>query len=273
MTQLTVGQEDGLYYEYDPPSGDGSVTFVFVNAVTGDAAQWQAAIGPALRRAGHGVLVWNFRGQANSPFAPGARLDDELIAGDLRRLVDHLKPPRPVLVGLSIGGLYAARACLQGCEAAGLVLVNTLRRIGPRIAWVNDATLRAIEVGGPALVRDLMTPLLMGPDFLVASRPNFLQADTRYEPPARDSGLYNLVSWMGRADWDLPYERLNVPTLVMIGPHDRVFYDPEVVDELQARLPNARRVVVPEAGHMLPLEKPEAFVAALTAFAAELVDR
>ena len=270
---LSLGPQDGLFYEHHAATADDGFTFLFVNPVAGDASQWQAAIGLALRALGHGTVVWNFRGQANSPFAPGTRLDAELIAGDLKRLVTALRPTRPVLVGLSIGGLYAARAYLDGCPAAGLVLVNTLRRIGPRLAWVNDAVVRALEVGGPALMRDLMTPHLMGPDFLVANRASFLRPETRYEPAPADSGAYILATWMGRADWNLPYERLTLPTLVMVGPHDRVFYDPEIVDELQARLPDARRVVVPDAGHMLPFEKPEAFVRALTEFAEAIARR
>jgi len=39
------------------------------------------------------------------------------------------------------------------------------------------------------------------------------------------------------------------------------------VDELYDTLPNARRVDVAEAGQMLPVEAPEAFVDAVTSFA------
>ena len=186
MTVLQIGPQDGLYYEYDAPADDGACTFVFVNAITGSTDMWQGVIGPALRQAGFGTLAFNFRGQANSPFDPALDLTDSLIADDLKRLVAALGPSRPVLVGLSIGGLYAARAFLAGCPAAGIVLINTLRQIGPRISWINDGTVRAFEVGGPNLLRDTMTPLLCGPDFLAANRGKFLKPDTRYEPERAD---------------------------------------------------------------------------------------
>ena len=98
MALLTLGPGEGLHYEYDPP-GDGGQSFVFVNALTGNTAMWQAEIGPALRAEGYGTLAYNLRGQQDSPFTPGTRLDDELIAGDLARLLQEVEPPRPILVG------------------------------------------------------------------------------------------------------------------------------------------------------------------------------
>lgn len=270
MPVLQLGQNDGLYYELDRPAEDGKQTFVFVNPITGDLSMWQQEIAPALREAGYGTLCYNFRGQAASPYAEGTDLTADLIAGDLQHLVAALSIERPVLVGLSIGGLYCARAFLAGCPAEALVLINTLRRIGPRLAWMNDATLRLMSVAGPALMRDVMTPLLFGPDYLAAHRHEFLQPDTAYEPLDPKSGAHNLLTWMGKTDWDVPWEQLTCPVLVTMGPNDRIFYDADIVAELQALLPNATRVDVPEAGHMLPAEAPTRFTAILTEFAAGL---
>tara|TARA_R110002167_G_scaffold14871_1_gene59827 strand:+ start:1238 stop:2050 length:813 start_codon:yes stop_codon:yes gene_type:complete len=270
MPTLQLSPEDGLYYELDRPSEPGKPSFVFVNPITGDLSMWQAEIGPALRAAGYGTLCYNFRGQGGSPYAKGTDLTAELIAADLKHIVEALEVERPVLVGLSIGGLYAARAYLAGCPVEALVLVNTLRRIGPRLAWMNDATLRLMAVAGPALMRDVMTPLLFGPDFLAEHRDEFLLPDTAYEPLDPDSGAYNLLTWMGKSDWDVPWNKLDCPVLVSMGPNDRIFYDADVVAALYAELPNARRVDVPEAGHMLPAEAPARFTEILLEFAAGL---
>ena len=267
MPLLQLGPEDALHYEHDAPASAGGVTFVFVNAITGDTGLWQAAVAPALRAAGHGTLAWNFRGQALSRFKPGTRLDDRTIVADLQHLLAALAPGRPVLVGLSIGGLYAARAILGGSPADGLVLLNTCREIGPRIAWMNDATARLMAVGGAALMRDLMTPLIFGPDFLAAHRAEFLKPDTDYAPMDTASGQYELIRLMGAADWRIDYARLDLPTLVVTGPHDRIFYDAEVVARQAALLPRGRRIDFPEAGHLLPAEVPDRLVAALLAFA------
>ena len=122
MSQLRIGSRDALYYEYSAPSGKDQCTFVFVNALTGDAGSWMGVIGPRLLAAGHGVLVYNLRGQTDSSFSPELRLDDHLIVSDLVRLMEEVEPERPILVGLSIGGLFAARAWLTGAHALGIVL-------------------------------------------------------------------------------------------------------------------------------------------------------
>ena len=103
MPMLELGPNDGLFYEYTAPSRDGACTYVFVNPITGDVGLWNAVIVPALQQEGYGTLVYNFRGQANSPFSPGLALTEDVIVGDLRAILDHVQPPRAVLVGLSIG--------------------------------------------------------------------------------------------------------------------------------------------------------------------------
>jgi pimeloyl-ACP methyl ester carboxylesterase len=245
-------------------------TFVFVNPVSGSTQQWQAEVGPALRDAGYGTLAYNFRGQPDSPFSSGKTLNDALISGDLRLIIDTLEIARPVLVGLSIGGLFAAQTHLAGLVVDGLVLINTLRKIGPRISWINDAVVRVMEVGGPQLMADMMTPLLWGPDWLTANRGNFIQPDTKYAPLDKESGTYNLLKNMGTANWDIHYEKIACPVLVVMGLNDRVFFDASVVDELMARIPNSQRVDIQEAGHMLPIETPGPLIDALLDFGKNL---
>ena len=157
MPLLQLNPDEALYYEHDLPQRDGAPTFVFVNPITGSVDIWQGEVAPFLRGSGYGTLSYNFRGQADSPFRPATVLDDELISGDLAHIVNTLEIDRPILVGLSIGGLFALQAHLGGLGAAGIVLLNTLRKIGPRIAWINDAVVRAMDVGGPQLMADMMT--------------------------------------------------------------------------------------------------------------------
>ena len=93
-------------------------------------------------------------------------LNPRLIFDDLIKLLQATKPNRIVLVGLSIGGLFAAQAIQNGAEAEGLVLINTLRKPGLRLDWINKSTFRAFEAGGRELLLDLMAPMLFGPSKL-----------------------------------------------------------------------------------------------------------
>jgi 3-oxoadipate enol-lactonase len=272
MATWPIDAENGLFHRHAPPAAPGGKTLVFFNALTGDTAMWEGPIAAKVRAAGHGTLSFNYRGQAGSPYAPGTALDAALIVGDACRLIAGLNPVRPLLVGLSIGGLFAAHAWLAGLggsKAEGLVLVNTLRRDGPRLRWINDALVRCAEVGGLELFRDLYAPLLFGEAWQERNRASFLKPEG-YRPLPRDSGHYNLLRHAGTANWDLPYENLALPVLVMTGLQDRVFYDRDDVARIAARLPRARRVDMAAAGHLLPAELPEEFAAALLDFAGEI---
>ncbi len=271
MPDFQLGPQDSLYFEYKAPKADSGFTFIFFNALTGDTNSWETIIGPRLRESGHGTLTYNLRGQTNSKFSPGLKLDVDLIVNDAIQLMAELNPPRPIMVGLSIGGLFAARAWLMGAEALGLVLINTLRREGPRLNWIGDALVRAVEVGGLDLFRDLFLPLLMNDDWLAMNRSNFLKPEPEYASLSPESGHYKLLAEAGReADWDLPYERLNLPVLVITGLQDHVFLEPDVVDDLFSRLPQGQRVDMPDAGHLIPAERPESLADSLLYFTREV---
>lgn len=266
MSQLSISDTDGLYYEHTEPTVEGGKTFVFINAITGDTSMWENNLAPLLRDAGHGTLAYNFRGQANSPFKPGLELTEEIIVGDLVHLLKELAPKNMILVGLSIGSLYAVKALFKGIQVDGLVLINMLRRIGTRIQWMNDIVPQLMAAGGPTLMRDAYTHLITGPAFAEKARALVFGAPPEYAPMDPDCGTMNLVTHMGGADWDVAYENIDVPALVVTGLHDRVFYDAAVFEELYARIPNPTRVDMGHVGHMIPAEDPGALAKAILAF-------
>jgi len=269
--QLDLDGTGSLFYIHHPPAEDGTVTFVFVNALTGTTDAWEAEVAPALRERGFGTLSWNFRGQAESPFDPALDLDDHLIVADMQTLLREVAPARPVPVGLSIGGLYAARAILGGSRAEGLVLLNTLREIGPRIAWVNEAMPKMVAFGGVGLFMDAMLPLLTNDEFTARAHGDMLART--YDPLPEDHGHLNLMRNARTTEWAIPWQDLALPVLNITGLQDRVFLDREVVDRLYTALPDARREDWADAGHLLPQERPARLAESLARFAGEIEGR
>ncbi len=266
MPHLDLSPGEALYYEYDAPGARGA-TFVFVNALTGNTGTWQHPdIGPRLRAEGYGTLVWNFRGQTQTRFGAQTRLTPQLVVEDLRRLVGELGPPKPIVVGLSIGGLFAAQAVLAGMSAEALVLINTLRKPGPRLDWINQATAALARIGGTRLIMEANLPQLVNPEQLAAMRPQMFGTEP-YQPMGPGDGLYRLIEGAIAADWNFHWERLKLPVLSMTGLHDRVFYVAEDVDALATRLADCRRVAFKDAGDLIPIERPQAFTRALLEFA------
>ncbi len=262
MRELARPDGTVVGYEIQAPARGGA-TFVFFNALTGDAESWRP-VTSALAKRGHGWLLFDYRGQARSPLGSTAEVSVEAIVADAVALLEAVKPERPILVGLSIGGLFAARAHLQGAPADALLLINTLRRESARLAWLNEALCRCARLGGLRLLRDLYLPLLFDETWLARNRKAFL-APEPYSGLGEEAPELRLLQAGAAADWNLPWERLTLPVLVLSGLADRIFYEEEAVRELTARMPQAVRIDVADAGHLLPAERPEAVVDACLA--------
>lgn len=267
MPILTLSPGNTLSYEYVPP-GDAGKTFVCFNALSGDMSMWTASIGDALKANGHGWLIYNLRGQAGSDYTIDA-FNEKQIVDDALALLSEIKPVRPVHVGLSIGGAFGLKAHLAGGAGAadGLVLINTLRKDSPRLNWINDAVVRVFETGGGDLLKDLYSPLLMNEDWQAENRSGFL-GDKGYAPCAPSDPALMLLKSGPTADWNMNYEAVDVPVLVISGLQDRVFFNAEHVSELAGRFSKGQRVDLANAGHMIPVERPNELSAEILKFAA-----
>ncbi|MBV9964096.1 MAG: alpha/beta hydrolase, partial [Alphaproteobacteria bacterium] len=59
-----------------------------------------------------------------------------------------------------------------------------------------------------------------------------------------------------------------VPTLVLVGAEDQHFL--AAADYMAAKIPGARKIVIPEAGHAANLDQPDAFNRAVADFLSQL---
>jgi pimeloyl-ACP methyl ester carboxylesterase len=71
-----------------------------------------------------------------------------------------------------------------------------------------------------------------------------------------------IAALVGRPDQDVLLPQITCPTLVITGERD-VWAPPAQHAEFAARIADAELVIVPGAGHMLPMEAPEALNAAI----------
>lgn len=268
MSELEISAGEKLYYEYVAPTSQNK-TFVFVNALTGNTGMWSGDICQQLQTAGYGTLCYNFRGQIETTFGDDTELNPNLIIDDIGRLVADVNPPSPILVGLSIGGLFAAQAYLKGTPACGIVLINTLRKPNQRLEWINQAMVKLATIGGGRLVMTANMPQIASPA-LIAKMWDASFSDEPYEAPAKTDGLLRLMIGSLQTEWDFPYEKLDMPTLLLTGKYDRVFRIDADIEELKARIPDATEKVYHDAGHLIPLEDPAQFSADLLEFAARL---
>lgn len=265
MNMIELDAENAIHTIYHPP-GAKDQTFVFLNSMGATTDAWETKLAPMARELGYGTLSFDYRGQGKTRFGANATLEPEEIIGDIITTLAAVKPHRPILVGLSIGGLFGAHAVLRGAQADGIVFINTLRKANAQVEWINTLEARLIAMGGMPLVLDVLRPVLSGREELARLRPTHLP-DEGYTPWPPEHPRRRLAEGVNKADWSLPYEQLTLPTLVLTGLHDRLFRIQEDVDAIVARLPDATVVTYNDGGHSLQAEFPDRFIADISAFA------
>jgi pimeloyl-ACP methyl ester carboxylesterase len=212
----------------------------------------------------HRVLRWDLRGAGGSETPPGP-YSPTLFAQDLAALLEALGENGAYVVGHSGGGVVAQRFALDFPERTrGLVLASTSSEVGEKASAAWHRLADTIERDGFGPADREPDPRGFGPAF-AAAHPDVvreLAARTRENDPrayaasARAFGAYN---------WTDELERVTAPTLILQGLADRMT-PPGGSVILSRRLPSARLVMVPDAGHNLPIEMPVLFTTAILAF-------
>ena len=216
----------------------------------------------------HGVrrIAPDLRGFGRSD-APDLGYSMATWADDVAALLEALGEERAVLCGLSMGGYVAFEfARRHPGRLAGLVLVDT--RAGPdgeEARRGRDAAIQLVREKGAGAIAEQMLPKLFAPA-TVRRRPEVVtqvEAVIRRTPVAGIAGA--LAAMRDRADSRPLLPTLEVPAMVLVGAEDGLTPPPEA-EEMAAALPGAELREIPEAGHLAPVEQPEAVTTAIAEF-------
>ena len=294
----------GRWVDVDPPEDLGTVmsfdgtalavraagdptapVLVLSHGFSLDATTW-ARLWPEL--AGEfRVVVFDHRSHGRSGPAAHGDLSLRAIGRDLAAVIDAAAPGEPVIVvGHSMGAmailalaeqrpeLFGERivgATFLGAAATDLVrgamgsITGVLR---PRLGSFGDAArrverLRRAVLAGPTDLSAAVARLTQfGPDVPHEVVDHVVALAERARREVWTEGLAELMAM----DLLHAVPRVRVPSLVVVGAHDRVT-PPATGIELAGALPEGRLVAFEDAGHMVMLERPEALAAELRSFA------
>ena len=202
--------------------------------------------------------VWRF-----GPVTVADQTRDDSVAAIARRIL-AAAPPRFALAGLSMGGYVAFEILRQAADrVARLALLDTSARPDTPEQSERRRTQIALARGGRFdEVPDLQIPVLLHPDRLgdesLRQVVREMAADTGPEAFVRQQ-----TAIMARPDSRPDLPGIRCPTLVLVGDGDQLT-PPELATEIAAGVPDARLVVVPGAGHLSTLERPDEVTRALT---------
>jgi len=214
----------------------------------------------------HRVVRYDRRGYGKSDFPTSSYSN----VADLLKVFDQLGIEQAWLIGMSAGGGLSIDFTLAHPERViGLVLAGAVVRgfdYTPHF-YTRGGRLTREVLNDPVALRAFFSetdPYTVVPAHTVA-RERVKSILAAY-PQNADLSKHNLEAPLPSA-----VERLGEiqkPTLIMVGEHDI----PDVhahAGAIDAGIPGARRVVISDAGHLVPLEQPEAFNAEVRAFLRE----
>jgi proline iminopeptidase len=215
------------------------------------------------------LLILDPRGTGRSPRPPDGSYGLEDYAADLDALREEIGLEQLDLLGHSHGGFVAmSYAAAHPNRVRRLVLVSTAPRFAreyekrveklwgasddPAIAAGLDARRRRSDKTD---IRDRMRELRLY--FRGAEGVDWLLSVFSREPPNTDALSQFNKEIAPRYDIRGHLAKIEAPTLAITGELD--FFGPPAADDIVAGIPDARSVVLGNAGHFAWVDEPEAF--------------
>lgn len=252
--------------------GSGPVV-VLLHGFPLDRTLWTPLV-DALRST-HRLIVPDLRGHGRSGLPEDGTSSIDGMAHDVLETLNALDIREPVVVGgLSMGGYVALSLALHHPDRLSALMLFDTRSDPdtPEIAQRREVLAEAVEGAGSiepviaAMLPQLFSPITRAqhPDRIERIR-EVMAAQT---PRHVAATLRGLAVRPGRTE-ELP--SLAVPTLFLFGRDDEIT-PPSVGRAMAKRVAGSTFVEVPDAGHLAPIENPEAVRSAVHHFLNSLPD-
>ena len=189
------------------------------------------------------------------------------FADDLVAVLDAVRAPRAICCGLSMGGYVLFELMRRHPERVqGLILCDTKSEADtPEAKRGRDELAGVARAEGMAGVASRLLPRLVGRS-TQGRTPAVVDEVQQMVLRSTVAGVVGALAAMrDRADATPWLPEIRVPTLVMGGAEDEIT-PPAVMRPLADRVPGARYVEIAGAGHMAPLEQPQAVNRAVAEF-------
>ena len=246
-----------IYYEH---AGHGRA-IVLIHGFSLDCRMWDDQF--ELLAEHYHVLRYDLRGFGRSA---SASADPYEPIRDLKALLEFLQIENATVVGLSFGGAIAVDFALAFPSFTVAVVAADAALNGypwPRGRPTAKPATTAATQGLDAAKRFWLASDLFIPAFEQAS------VSARLQDYVKD---YSGWHWLNENPIVIPetpaiehLENVRCPCLVMVGERDTIDFQ-EIAEILTECIPDAKRCVIPNVGHISNMENPQAFNAALLEF-------
>ena len=254
-----------LYYE-DTGARSGAETIVFSHGLLWSGRMFDAQV--AALKESYRCVTYDHRGQGRTPVTR-AGYDMETLTLDAAALIEALGAAPCHFAGLSMGGFVGMRlAARRPALLRSLILMETSADPEPAENVPRYRTLaRVARWTGLRPVAPRVMPLMFGKTFMTdpARAGERAEWERRMAANNRTGIIRALGGVITRQSIYDEIAGIRLPTLVLVGEED-VATVPEQARRIAARIPGARLVFIPAAGHTSSVEQPATVNAALFGF-------
>ncbi len=211
------------------------------------------------------MIAPDLRGHGTSPKPPDSLYTPTELGGDVLGLLDQLGVHSAYFVGLSGGALLALRLALEHPERLkGLVMISGSAYTDTHtrsvvLRWMETYTTEGVDAFGLRLLKDLYYP-----DWIEAH----LDFADQVREHLKHEDMVPASRWaqaMSTFDEKSRIASIKMPTLIIQAMDDQIV-DPSHGRILRQSIPGAQIRILPETGHMIPLERPQETVESIRGF-------
>jgi pimeloyl-ACP methyl ester carboxylesterase len=236
-------------------SGGNGVPIVLLHANTGTSAIWGEQVA-SFSQAGYRVIAFDRRGWGKSMAAPSSGPQPGSVAGDLDALADHLKLDKFHLVGIAGGGFAALDyAAWHPEKIRSLVIAastGSIKEMADFSARIEIPDIRKL----PAVYREVGASYRGG-------NPEGTQRWIEIDEHARQKDAPSQP--LRTPNTFAKIETIPTPALVMAADAD-LLAPPALMRIWAAHMKNHEWADVPDSGHAIAWEHPQAFNARVLEF-------
>lgn len=230
---------------------------IFVHGFPYDHLMWQNQV-EFLKENYHCVL-YDVRGLGNSIVGDG-QYTMEFFVDDLFAIIKDLNLTKPVLCGLSMGGYISLRALERAQETfSAVILADTRADADDNAAKLKRAAnINTINTEGLVKFCDMFVTNCFAEETPKEQESVFLNTlyRTHKQNPTGVKGC--ILAIMSRTDTTSFLPDIRIPALVIAGSFDKLT-PPVYMRSMHEKIPGSEFAIVPRAGHMTPIENPDAF--------------
>jgi 3-oxoadipate enol-lactonase len=254
--------KDGRF-GYEAAGDPASTPLVFLHGIGGAARGWRGQIEAFGDR--YRAIAWDMPGYGGS--APLPVVSIATLADALRDFLQQAGAVKPVLIGHSIGGMIVQQFLVQHPDAiSAVVLAQTSPAFGNAAGdWQKNfiaARLGPLDRG--ETMRTLAPSLVQG---MIGDDPDAAGMELARDCMAGVPEASYRATMLSMLGFDLraALKNIAVPTLVLSGSRDKNAPAPTMA-KMASTIPSSTYIDIEGAGHLVNLERPAAFNAAIDRF-------